>query len=212
MATNEAVPPAGTKATVVRPGDADEDAAPLLAESAGVAADARLRRWVIYGLGSLLILFNAYFGTYAYVVVQALIWTQTALLRGPVVLLFFLVLLNLLVVRLARRWALSQGELLLLYAMLCLGTCAAGYGFVQILVNQMAAPFYENYATGSSGFKDRIWPHVPEWLAPRDPAVINPFFRGNASLYEPQFLLGWAVPVLAWSAFIFAIFWTLLCA
>ncbi len=90
----------------------------------------RIRRAVVFGLGTLLIIFNAYFGTYAYVVVQALIWTQTALLRGPVVLLFFLVLLNLLVIRLARRWALTQAELLLLYSMLCLGTCAAGYGFV----------------------------------------------------------------------------------
>ncbi len=76
----------------------------------------------------------------------------------------------------------------------------------------MAAPFYENYATSSSGFKDRLWPHIPEWLAPRAPEVINPFFRGNATLYDPQILAGWAVPVLAWSSFIFAIFWVLLCA
>src|SRR5579871_3203139 len=53
-----------------------------------------LRR--VFCLGTLLILFNAWFGTYAYVVVQALIWTQTSLLRGPLVVLFFLVLINLL--------------------------------------------------------------------------------------------------------------------
>ena len=198
---------------VARPhGSDDVSAAEPALGSAGAATDARLRRAVVFGLGTLLIVFNAYFGTYAYVVVQALIWTQTALLRGPVVVLFFLVLINLLVLRLARRWALSQGELLMLYSMLCLGTCAAGYGFVQILINHMAAPFYENYATSSSGFKDRIWPNVPEWLAPRDKAVINPFFRGNATLYDPKILAGWAIPVLAWGAFIFAIFWTLLCA
>jgi len=175
-------------------------------------AQPRARRAVVFGLGALLIIFNAFFGTYAYVVVQALIWTQTALLRGPVVVLFFLVLVNLPLLRFARRWALTQSELLLLYAMLCLGTCAAGYGFVQILINQMAAPFYENYATGGSGFKERLWPHVPAWFAPRDPAVLNPFFRGNATLYDPNILAGWAIPVAAWSLFIFAIFWTLLCA
>lgn len=171
------------------------------------------RRAVVFGLGTLLLVFNAFFGTYAYVVVQALIWTQTSLLRGPVVVLFFLVLANMAALRVARRrWALTQSELLILYAMLCLGTCAAGYGFVQILVNQMAAPFYENYATGGSGFKDRLWPHVPAWFAPRDATVLAGFFRGNATLYDGNVLRGWAVPVLAWSLFIFAIFWTLLCA
>lgn len=171
----------------------------------------RLRKPVIYGLGALLLLVNAYFGTYAYVVVQALLWTQTALQRGPVVVLFLLALFNLAAARFARRLALTRAELLVLYAMLCAGTCAAGYGFVQILINQMVAPFYENYATGASKFKDFIWPYVPEWMAPRDPDVINPFFRGNSTLWNPIHLRGWALPVLFWTGFIFAIFWTLLC-
>ncbi|HLK55793.1 MAG TPA: DUF6785 family protein, partial [Chthonomonadaceae bacterium] len=151
-----------------------------------------------------------WFGTYAYVVTQALIWTQTSLLRGPLVVLFFLVLVNMGALRFARRYALRQEELLLLYGMLCLGTCAAGYGFVQILINQMAAPFY--YASGSNGWKEKLWPHIPEWLSPRTPEVLNGFFRGNATLYDGKILAGWGIPVLAWSSFIFAIFWTLLCA
>ena len=164
----------------------------------------------VFVLGTLLIVANAFFGTYAYVVTQALIWTQTSLLRGPLVFLFFLALGNLPCLRFARRFALRQSELLLLYGMLALGTCAAGYGFVQILINQMAAPFY--YASESNRWKTKLWPLIPDWLAPRDPAVLKGFFHGNASLYTPQNLAGWAVPVLAWSAFIFAIFWTLLCA
>lgn len=171
-----------------------------------------LRRFVIYGLGSLLLLVNAYFGTYAYVVTQALLWTQTSLQRGPLVLLFALICLNVLVLRFAKRWALSQHELIVLYSMLCAGTCAAGYGFVQILINQIPAPFYGDYATGGSKFKDFLWPHVPGWLAPRDPDVLNGFFRGNTTLWNPVYLKGWAVPVLAWSAFIVAVFWTLMCA
>ena len=168
------------------------------------------RAVVVYGLGTLLLLVNAYFGTYAYVVVQALLWTQTSLQRGPVVLLFLLAVFNLLWARIARRFALSRQELLVLYAMLCSGTCAAGYGFVQILINQIPAPFY--YANGGNGFKERILPNVAPWLMPQDPDVLNGFFRGNSSLYTAQNLAGWAVPVLAWGGFIVAIFWTLLCA
>ena len=85
----------------------------------------------IFWLGTFLLAFNAFFGTYAYIVTQCLTWTQTSLLRGPLVLLFALVLVNLLILKVARRFALTQSELLLLYSMLCMGTCAGGYGFVQ---------------------------------------------------------------------------------
>src|SRR5579862_5336998 len=81
-----------------------------------VTAQPGISTWRVFGIGTLLIVFNAFFGTYAYVVVQALIWTQTPLLRGPIVLLFFLALLNWPLLRYARRFALRQGELLLLYA------------------------------------------------------------------------------------------------
>jgi hypothetical protein len=163
----------------------------------------------VFWVGTALVLFSAFFGTYAYVVVQALLWTQTSLLRGPVVMLFVLVLLNLLVRRFARRFALSQAELLLLYGMACMGTCAAGIGFVQFLVNQLAAPFY--YVSKNPKWEQQLWPYIPSWLAPRDPGALAPFFRGHATLYHVPILAQWAVPVLAWSMFIFAIFWTLLC-
>jgi hypothetical protein len=170
------------------------------------------RKWVLYGLGALLLIFNAYFGTYAYVVVQALLWGQTALQRGPVNLLFFLVIVNIVILRIAKKHALSQQELAILYAMICIGTCSSGYGFTQILINHMPAPFYESYATGGSKFKDYIWPNVPTWLVPQDKVALNNFFRGNSSLYDPNNWHAWVIPILTWSAFIVAIFWTLLCA
>jgi hypothetical protein len=168
------------------------------------------RAGIVYGIGTLLLIINAWFGTYAYVVVQALIWTQTSLLRGPLVLLFLIVVVNLLIFRTVRRFALTQGEMIALYAMLTLGTCAAGIGFVQFLVNQMAGVFY--YATVENGWKETLWPLIPSSFAPRDPAILHGFFRGNSSLYDPLVLTAWAVPVLAWTAFLFALFWVLLCA
>lgn len=185
------------------------------------ASEVRVRRGVIFILGSLLLVINAYFGTYAYVVAQAMLWTQTSLPRGPVVMLFTLVVFNLMVIKgtqllsrgkIRSGIALTQQELVLLYSMLCMGTCAAGYGFVQQLINQIVAPFYGDFASSSSKFKDLVQPFVPVWLAPRDPEVLNGFFRGNSTLYSAVVLRGWLVPVLAWTAFFFAIFWTLLCA
>ncbi len=168
-----------------------------------------LRRPVIWLCGTLLIVLNAFFGAYAYVVVQALLWTQTSLLRGPLVVLCLLVWGNLALLRVARRHALSQPELLLLYSMLCISTCAGGLGFVQILINQITAPFH--FATASNGWQTLLWPHIPGWMSPRQKDVLQGFYRGNATLYTGRVLAAWAVPVAAWTGFIFALFWVPLC-
>ena len=194
-----------------RPVPLIQPAPPQVAQAeGGVVAHARVRPFVIYGVGTLLLAINAYFGTYAYIVAQALLWTQTSLQRGPVAMLFAVVALNALFARAAKKYAINSQELAILYSMLCIGTCAAGWGFVQVLINQIAAPFY--FATSANGFAERVLPHVPTWLAPHDPEVYNGFFRGNSSLYSAAVMRGWAVPVLAWSAFIIAVFWILICA
>lgn len=168
------------------------------------------RAWVIYGLGTLLIAFSVYFGAYVYVVVQALIWSQVSLQRGPVVLLFLLVLINLAVRRLLRGRGLSQQELVFLYAMLTIAGCAAGIGFVQFAVNVMAAPRY--FATPGNSWRTRLWPDIPPWLAPTNPDAVTAYYRGHSSLYRERWLEAWAVPVLAWGAFLFVAFWVMLCA
>jgi len=164
---------------------------------------------VVWGLGTALVCLNGFFGAYIFVVVQALLWTQTSLLRGPLVGLFFIVLINLLLLRFARRKALTQTEMLVLYSMLCVSTCAGGVGFVQMLISQITAPFY--YASPSNGWQTKVWPHIPPWLSPRQPGVLKGFYQGNSSLYTADNLTAWAVPVAAWTGFIFAIFWVLLC-
>ncbi len=144
-----------------------------------------------------------------YVVVQALLWTQTSLLRGPLVGLFFLVLANLVFVRFARRRGLSQTEMLLLYTMLCVSTCAGGVGFVQMFISQITAPFY--YSTPSNSWQGHLWPHIPLWMVPREADVLKGFYQGNSSFYSRRTLAAWAIPLTAWTAFMFALFWTFLC-
>ncbi len=167
------------------------------------------RAGIVWGVGTVLICLNAFFGAYIFVVVQALLWTQTSLLRGPLVGLFFIVLANFLLLRFARRRALTQAEMLLLYSMLCVSTCAGGVGFVQMLISQIAGPFY--YATASNGWHTKLWPYLPLWMAPRQPDVLKGFYQGNSTLYSHAALSAWAGPVAAWTAFIFALFWVLLC-
>jgi len=81
--------------------------------------------WRAILIGALLIPLSTYYGNYAYVVVQALIWGQTALLRGPVFVLFVLTLANLLFRRLARRTGLQPWEMLLIYSMIAVSVCVS---------------------------------------------------------------------------------------
>ena len=164
--------------------------------------------WRAILIGIVLIPLSTYYGNYAYVVVQALLWGQTALLRGPVFVLFLLTLLNLLFRKVAKRTGLLPWEMLIIYSMIALSVCLSGFGQIQWLVNILPAGTY--YATPSNHY-DRFLHLVPWYLAPHDPRVINDFFIGHKSMYRPDILRDWAAPVLVWSLFLCGIYWVTLC-
>lgn len=159
-------------------------------------------------IGCLLIPPSALFGYYGYLIAQAIHWSQTALLRGPIFVLFLLVLLNALFQRFARRLGLTPAELILVYAMLIVATAVGGIGMAQFHVTGLPAPFY--YATAANRWAE-LHPLLPSLLIVRDPQAVTEFFRGNATLYAGHVLRAWAVPVLAWTAFLGAIAWVMLC-
>ena len=72
----------------------DREESALAPIPASLSQAAWPRRAVIWGLGTVLVFLNAFVGAYIFVVVQALLWTQTSLLRGPVVCLLFLMMAN----------------------------------------------------------------------------------------------------------------------
>lgn len=164
--------------------------------------------WRAIVIGILLIPLSTYYGNYASVVVQALIWGQTALLRGPVFILFVLTLGNLLFRKVARRAGLQPSEMLLIYSMVAISVCVSGFGQVQFLVNILPAGPY--YATASNHY-ERFLYHIPAYLTPHNPRVIADFFRGQTILYRADILRDWAGPVAIWSLFLFGICWVTLC-
>ncbi|MDH7569939.1 MAG: hypothetical protein QHJ73_10175, partial [Armatimonadota bacterium] len=166
-------------------------------------------RWRGVLLGLLLIPPSTLYGVYAYIVVQALLWTQTSLLRGPVFVLFVVVLLNLLVRRLKARFALTGPELLTIYVMLTIATAVSGIGMVQFLTPILGSAFY--YATPENRWTE-FHEFIPRWLVPNDRAVIEGFFKGYGSLYRAAVLKAWALPVAAWTGFLFVLLFVMLCA
>lgn len=149
-------------------------------------------------LGLVLIPPTTLFGVYAYVVAQATLWTQTSLLRGPVFVLFFIVLANLLVRRFRARWGLAELDLLVLYAMQCVATATGGIGWAQFLVPSLGSPRY--YATKENQF-EAFWDHIPNWWWIRDEAVVRNLYRGHSSLYDLANWAGVVRPLLTWGVF-----------
>lgn len=164
--------------------------------------------WRAVAIGTVLVPVSVYFGNYAYVVTQALLWGQTSLLRGPVFVLFVLALINLALRPLNRRIGLSASEMIVIYSMIAIATCVSGFGMLQFLINMLPAG---SYFANNINHYDRFIHLIPSFLVPHDPRVIQEFYIGHASFLDRAVLADWAVPVAVWSAFIVAMCWVTLC-
>src|SRR5262245_33801073 len=95
--------------------------------------------WRALLVGAVVIPLSALFVIYSYEVVQALHWTMQSLKCGPVFVLFLIMVGNLTVRRFARRFALTQAELIVVYAMVVTATAIGGVACVQHIVAGLAA-------------------------------------------------------------------------
>lgn len=159
-------------------------------------------------LGTLLIPLMCYWVEYTEIVAQGTDLAAMSLIIGAVFSLFVLICVNGLVARLAPRWKFSQSELMFVYVMQTVSIGISGIGMMQFLVPSLGNPLYEDYAT-ANGWKDLFHQAIPRHLVP-DAAVIPKMYQGNASL-TPEYLLGWASPILWWTAFICVLLGSMLC-
>ncbi|NUQ00228.1 MAG: hypothetical protein HUU35_10280, partial [Armatimonadetes bacterium] len=160
-------------------------------------------------LGTLLIPPTTLFGVYAYIVAQATLWTQTSLLRGPVFVLFFLVVANLVLRRVAPRLGLGERDLLVVYAMLAVSTAVGGIGWSQFLVPSLGSPSY--YATAENHFAD-FHDFIPQGWWILDAEVVTSLYRGHSSLYVADHLRAVLRPAATWSFFMMLLAGVALCA
>jgi hypothetical protein len=160
-------------------------------------------------LGVLLLPVNAYWVICMEIIRYSAHPTTLSLFFNCVFLLVVLTLLNNLVARTIPRWALCQGELLLIYAMLGIGTAMCGHDLLQILPPMLAWPVYK---TSSENHWDQLFAgSYPKWLTLTDYGSARDFFVGNSTLYTPTHLHAWAVPALTWCAFLLTLFFVLQC-
>jgi hypothetical protein len=160
-------------------------------------------------LGLLLLPVNAYWVVCMELIRYSAHPTTLSLFFNCVFLLVVLTLLNGVVVRVSPRRALCQGELLLVYAMLGIGTAMCGHDMLQVLVPMLAGPVY---LSSPSNHWNALFAGVfPRWLTLTDYGAARDFFVGHSTLYTADHLRAWAVPALVWSAFLLILLFVLQC-
>ncbi len=165
--------------------------------------------WRAVALGFLLVPFNLYW-VLQLEVIQFISWPT--ILSVPMNALAFLVVLTALNRLLAWRFpnlALSQGELIFVYFILCLSSVMGGTDFLQVLVSMMGYPFF--FATPENRWGELFLPLLPHWLTVQDKSVLRGFYYGGSSLYRPEHLLAWLLPSAFWLLFVAVLVFAMLC-
>jgi len=146
---------------------------------------------------------------YSVLVMQTAGLTSDYITAGAMMLLFVLVLIvNPVLKLLFGRNALSTHELLLIYIMMIVASAIPTWGLVTNMFHILTRPFY--YATPENAWAEMIVPHIPSWVAPRDPQVAYYFYNGLPR-GESIPWGAWAMPLLWWTALMVAIYFVMIC-
>lgn len=151
--------------------------------------------------------FMSHWSQYAELIIHG---TQITLTYPPIggffVFLCLYLFFNILLRTLYRPLALSPRELVVVFTMLVMASGIASIDLAQRLIPMIAGPFY--YATPENHYSLFLLPHIPDWMAPRDPRVITGLFE-SWHLDTPW--RDWLVPLGAWSAFTLATYVLMIC-
>ena len=160
-------------------------------------------------IGLILLPINAYWVVCMELIRYSSHPTTISLFFNCIFILVILTLVNVVILRLAPRYALCQGELLLIYSMLGIGTAMCGHDMLQVLVPMLAAPAY---LSNSSNHWHTLFNGVfPHWLTLTNYGAARDFFIGQSTLYTAAHLKAWAVPAITWCLFLFVLLFVLQC-
>ncbi len=158
--------------------------------------------------GALLIVPNAWF------VIHGLFWGQSrpttvSLIFNVVGTIMLLSLLNMLVRRLQPRWALSHGEMLVIYGMLSVASAACGLDQIQTMMEVVAHPIWG--ATPENKWESLFIEQMPTWLTVTDQSALRAYFDARLPMFASPYWRPWLPVALTWSGFSFVLLFVMLC-
>ena len=103
----------------------------------------------------------------------------------------------------------NRGEIMTLFAALCVSAGISSYGLVDQLVPLIATPFNSEYATPQSGWNKDIIPHLNRALYITDMTRIKEYREGFPSAEGVWGKIPWSLwikPLALWMIFVFAVY------
>ena len=171
--------------------------------SSSIPFSSRSRLWVVLTVGTFLTMANCYWMVLAEAMFRTIHMTVQSIAMNAIFFLFFLNLINMGLKRVMPRAVLNKSDLLLIYAMVCMGSTVSGHGFMQLLIAIMT--YVHWFASPENDWANLIWGHLPPWMTVADKEVLASHYKGESSFYFEANLQAWTIPILAWSAFIFTL-------
>ena len=135
--------------------------------------------------------------------------TAVSLAWGVVFPILILVALNMIVKKVAPRWALSQPEFVAIYVILWIGMALAGHDSLQLGLPALSHTSW--FASEENNWGKTFNERLPDWLVVRDKDILKGFYTGGDSFHRRAYLEAWFGPVLWWTSFITALGVVLLC-
>ncbi len=162
--------------------------------------------WRAILTGSIIILLIAYLCP----IIEQYEWDIDYTLPAPSVsvmfFFFIVVMLNTILYKSARRYALDPNELMLIYSMVMVGAPICSFGLVQFLIPNMVGPI--RFATEENMWQEDFLHFLPNWFGPRDKSTIEGFYSGGISSIPWK---AWLKPLLIWYAFALVLCFVLFC-
>lgn len=160
-------------------------------------------------LALILIPINCYWIVYTEMVWWGLFPTTMSLFFNVIFCLFIITLSNLAIRKFKPKWALTHGELLVVYVMLCMGSVIASHDFGQILVPLVGHVFW--FATPENEWQELFHRHIPKWLTIEDKSILEGYYKGESTFYQIEIIRAWIGPTLWWMSFIVVLLFVMIC-
>jgi hypothetical protein len=136
--------------------------------------------------------------------------TCLSLMWHVVINLLLLILINILLIKkFLPKYALTQAELIAIYAMLTLGGGIAGRDMLQILIPVIGWSFW--FATPENEWQQLFHRYIPRWITVSDKHVLSDFYQGKSSFYKWENFRAWLEPVIWWTDFIAVLGFVMIC-
>ncbi len=159
-------------------------------------------------IGLVLVAFNSYWCLMGTEVWHSTQLTIASLFFNAVFTLLVFVLLNLLFQKYLPKLAMSQADLHTIYVMVVMVTTLSGHTMMGYLIPVLAHTF--QFASPENEWLSLFGNNLPDWIAVKNPRILDGFYNGDSTFYNPDTLNAWIPPVLAWSSFVIALWLTLL--